>query len=139
LEKFMADTPRRRLADRVSSSPTFIGAGSRFTGDLECNSDLMVSGSVRGDGDVRGALTLTEGGSWEGEIRAGNAVVAGEVHGSLTVGEKLELRSTARIRGSLKARSIAVAKGAIIEGDMAVTSGKPVVHFEEKRGETAAP
>ena len=27
-----------------------------------------------------------------------------------------------------------VAKGAIIEGDMAVTSGSPVVHFEEKRG-----
>jgi len=129
----MADTPRRRLADRVSSSPTFVGSGSRFTGDLECAGDLVVGGSVRGDGDVRGAFTLSEGGSWVGEIRAGHAVIAGEVEGSVTVGEKLELRATARIRGSLKARSIAVAKGAIIEGDMAVTSGKPVVHFEEKR------
>jgi cytoskeletal protein CcmA (bactofilin family) len=129
----MADTPRRRLADRVSSSPTLIGSGSRFTGDLECDSDLMIGGTVRGDGDVRGALTLSEGSRWEGEIRAGNAVIAGEVQGSVTVAEKLELRSTARIQGSLKARSIAVAKGAIIEGDMAVTSGKPVVHFEEKR------
>ena len=133
----MADTPRRRLADRVSSSPTFIGSGSRFAGDLECESDLTVGGSVVGDGEVRGALTLFEGGRWEGEIRAGNAVIAGLVEGSLTVTEKLELRSTARVRGSLKARTIAVAKGAIIEGDMAVTSGKPVVHFEEKR-ETAS-
>jgi cytoskeletal protein CcmA (bactofilin family) len=131
---FMADSPRRRLADRVSSSPTFVGSGSRFTGDLECNSDLMVGGNVIGDGDVRGALTLSDGGSWEGEIRAGNAVIAGEVVGSVTVAEKLELRATARIKGSLKARTIAVAKGAIIEGDMAVTSGSPVVHFEEKRG-----
>jgi cytoskeletal protein CcmA (bactofilin family) len=131
---FMADTPRRRLADRVSSSPTFIGAGSRFTGDLECESDLMVGGSVLGDGDVRGALTLSDGGRWEGEIRAGNAVIAGEVVGAVSIAEKLELRATARIKGSLKARSIAVAKGAIIEGDMAVTSGNPVVHFEEKRG-----
>ncbi len=130
----MADSPRRRLADRVSSSPTFVGSGSRFTGDLECNSDLMVGGNVIGDGDVRGALTLSDGGSWEGEIRAGNAVIAGEVVGSVTVAEKLELRATARIKGSLKARTIAVAKGAIIEGDMAVTSGSPVVHFEEKRG-----
>jgi len=130
----MADTPRRRFADRVSSSPTLIGSGSKFTGDLECASDLMVGGTVRGDGDVRGALTLSEGSRWEGEIRAGNAVIAGEVHGSVSIAEKLELRSTARIRGSLKARTIAVAKGAIIEGDMAVTSGKPVVHFEEKRG-----
>lgn len=130
----MADSPRRRLADRVSSSPTLIGSGSRFTGDLECDSDLMVGGNVIGDGDVRGALTLSDGGRWEGEIHAGNAVIAGEVEGSVTVAEKLELRATARIKGSLKARSIAVAKGAIIEGDMAVTSGTPVVHFEEKRG-----
>lgn len=129
----MAETPRRRLADRVSSSPTFIGSGSKFTGDLECAGDLVVGGSVEGDGDVKGALTLSEGGHWLGEIRAGNAVIAGEVEGSLSIGEKLELRSTARIRGSLRARSIAVAKGAIIEGEMAVTSGKPVVHFEEKR------
>ena len=129
----MADTPRRRLADRVSTSPTFIGAGARFTGDLECDSDLMVGGGVLGDGEVRGALTLSEGGRWEGEIRAGNAVIAGEIEGSVNIAEKLELRSTARIRGSLRARSIAVAKGAIIEGDMAVTSGSPVVHFEEKR------
>jgi cytoskeletal protein CcmA (bactofilin family) len=130
----MADTPRRRLADRVSSSPTLIGSGSRFTGDLECDSDLMVGGSVVGDGDVRGALTLSDGGRWQGEIRAGNAVIGGEVEGSVSVAEKLELRATARIRGSLKARTIAVAKGAIIEGDMAVTSGNAVVHFEEKRG-----
>ena len=131
----MADTPRRRLADRVSSSPTFVGSGSRFTGDLECAGDLVVGGSVIGDGDVQGALTLSDGSSWEGELRAGNAVIAGEVLGSVTVAEKLELRATARIKGSLKARSIAVAKGAIIEGDMAVTSGSAVVHFEEKRGD----
>jgi cytoskeletal protein CcmA (bactofilin family) len=131
----MADTPRRRLADRVSSSPTFIGSGSRFTGDLECASDLVVGGSVRGDGDVQGSLTLSDGSRWEGELRAGNAVIAGEVLGSVTVAEKLELRATARIKGSLKARSIAVAKGAIIDGDMAVTTGKAVVHFEEKRGD----
>lgn len=129
----MADTPRRRLADRVSTSPTFVGSGSKFTGDLECAGDLVVGGSVTGDGDVRGALTLSEGSIWIGEIRAGHAVIAGEVQGSVSVAEKLELRATARIRGALSARSIAVAKGAIIEGDMAVTSGKPVVHFEEKR------
>jgi hypothetical protein len=32
------------------------------------------------------------------------------------------------------ARSIAIAKGALVEGVMQVTSGKPIVNFEEKRG-----
>jgi cytoskeletal protein CcmA (bactofilin family) len=129
----MADAPRRRLADRVSSSPTFVGAGSRLVGDLECAGDLVVAGFARGDGAVRGAFTLAEGGRWEGQIQAANAVISGEVEGTVVVAEKLEIRQTARIRGSVKARTIAVAQGAVIEGDMAVTSGAAVVHYEEKR------
>lgn len=127
------ETPRRRLTDRASGSPTFIGAGSRFVGDLECGGDLVVGGELHGDGDVRGALTLSEGGRWKGGIRAINAVVAGEIEGALNVAGKLEIRKSARIRGSVRARSIAVAQGAVIDGDMAVTSGAPVVHYEEKR------
>jgi cytoskeletal protein CcmA (bactofilin family) len=129
----MADSPRRRLADRVSSSPTFVGAGSRLTGNLECGSDLVVAGFVNGEAAVRGAFTLSEGGRWEGRIQAQNAVVAGEIEGVVAIGEKLEIRASARIRGSVCARSIAIAQGAVIEGDMAVTSGAAVVHYEEKR------
>lgn len=131
----MPDTPRRRLADRVSHSPTLVGAGSRFTGDFECAGDLVVAGAMRGDGDIRGALTLSEGASWEGRVRAAHAVIAGEVQGSVTVAEKLEIRHTARIRGSVSARSIAVARGAVIDGEMAVTGGAAIVHYEEKRVE----
>jgi cytoskeletal protein CcmA (bactofilin family) len=129
----MADSPRRRLTDRVSSSPTFVGAGSRLTGNLECGSDLVVAGFVNGEAAVRGAFTLSEGGRWEGRIQAHNAVVAGEIEGVVAIGDKLEIRASARIRGSISARSIAVAQGAVIEGDMAVTSGAAVVHYEEKR------
>ena len=129
----MTDTPRRRLADHVSSSPTFIGAGSALTGNLACAGDLVVEGSVNGDSRVRGSFTLSEGARWEGAIECRNAVIAGEVHGTLAVAEKLEIRASARLRGALSARSIAVARGAVIEGEMAVTSGAPVVHYEEKR------
>ncbi|HTJ19635.1 MAG TPA: polymer-forming cytoskeletal protein [Steroidobacteraceae bacterium] len=132
-KNLMTDTPRRRLADHVSSSPTFIGAGSALTGDLQCGGDLVVAGSVHGDSTVRGSFTLSEGGRWEGRISAANAVVAGEVEGTLNVADKLEIRATARLRGALSARSIAVARGAVIEGEMAVTSGAAVVHYEEKR------
>ena len=129
----MTDTPRRRLADHVSSSPTFIGAGSALTGNLQCGGDLVVAGSVNGDSTVRGSFTLSEGGRWEGRIACANAVIAGEVEGTLSVTDKLEIRASARLRGALSARSIAVARGAVTEGEMAVTSGQPVVHYEEKR------
>lgn len=129
----MADTPRRRLTDRVSSSPTFVGAGSKFTGNLECAGDLVVAGTVEGDGAIRGALTLAEGGRWQGQVQATNAVLAGEVQGTVTISEKLEVRSTARVHGSVIARTIAIAEGGVIDGDMSVTSGANVVRYEEKR------
>jgi cytoskeletal protein CcmA (bactofilin family) len=134
-EILMTDVPRRRLADRVSVSPTFIGAGSKLTGNLECEGDLVVGGHVNGEGSVRGAFTLSEEGHWEGKLQAMNAVIAGQVTGTVQVSEKLEIRKSARIRGIVHARSIAVAQGAVIDGEMSVTSGNPVVSYEEKRKE----
>jgi cytoskeletal protein CcmA (bactofilin family) len=129
----MTDTPRRRTSDRASGSPTFIGVGTTLTGNLNCESDLIVGGVVIGDSTVQGAVTLSEGGRWEGRLEVRNAVIAGEWHGELLVSEKLEIRKTARIHGAITARSIAIAQGAVIEGEMSVTSGAPVVRYEEKR------
>jgi len=63
-------------------------------------------------------------------------VIAGRVSGKLVVAQKLEIGSSAVLRADVVARSIAIAKGAIVEGAMHVTSGEPVVNFEEKRGAT---
>jgi cytoskeletal protein CcmA (bactofilin family) len=131
----MSETPRRRLSDRISVSPTLIGSGSHFAGDLTCESDLVIAGLINGDGIVRGALTLSEGGRWEGNIQATHAVVAGEIQGSITVAEKLEIRKSARIQGSVKAKIIAIAEGGVIDADMAITSETPVMRYEEKRKE----
>jgi cytoskeletal protein CcmA (bactofilin family) len=45
----------------------------------------------------------------------------------------LEIGYTAVIRGKVSARTIAIAKGAIVDGEIEVTSGAPVLQFEEKR------
>jgi cytoskeletal protein CcmA (bactofilin family) len=129
-----ATPPRRRTSDKTSSTPTFIGVGTELEGLLKCGGDLVVGGHVKANCSIAGAFTLSEGASWEGQLHAANAVIAGEVFGEIVIAEKLEIRKTARIRGSVSARSIAVAQGALIDGAMAVTSGAPVVTYEEKRG-----
>ncbi|HYC08726.1 MAG TPA: polymer-forming cytoskeletal protein, partial [Steroidobacteraceae bacterium] len=58
--------------------------------------------------------------------------------GKLVVEDKLEVASTAVLHADIVARSIAVARGAIIDGSVTVTSGQPIVEFEEKRGVRAA-
>ncbi|GAC1454204.1 MAG: hypothetical protein PVS2B3_09220 [Steroidobacteraceae bacterium] len=129
----MADTLKRRLMDQIGDSPTFVAEGSRITGDLETAGPLVVCGSVAGDGRVAGALHMAVTGQWHGEIHAQAAVVAGRITGRLVVEDKLEVAATAVIRADIVARTIAIAKGAVIEGAVTVTSGQPVVQFEEKR------
>jgi len=134
----MAKTLKRRLIDRLGDSPTLISEGSRLTGDLETPGPLIVCGSVRGDGRVGGALRMAVTAQWEGEIHARAAVVAGKITGKLVVEDKLEVASTAVLHADIVARSIAVARGAVIDGAVTVTSGQPIVEFEEKRGVRAA-
>lgn len=129
----MNETPKRRLIDQIGESPTFVAEGSRLTGDVESAGPLVVCGAIRGDGRVGGALRMAVTAEWDGEIHARAAVIAGRINGRLVVEDKLEVGATAVLRADIVARSIAVAKGAVIDGVVTVTSGEPVHEFEEKR------
>jgi cytoskeletal protein CcmA (bactofilin family) len=129
----MSETPKRRLLDEMGSSPTFVADGCNLTGDLETNGPIVVCGSIRGDGRIGGALRMSARSAWTGEVHARHGIIAGQVTGKLVIAEKLEIGATAVIRADVVARSIAVAKGAVIEGQMTITSGEAVIEFEEKR------
>jgi cytoskeletal protein CcmA (bactofilin family) len=126
--------PKRRFFDLDSASPTVIGAESVVVGDVRGNGQFVVSGQVHGDGDLAGGLSLAVTGVWNGYIRAERAVIAGKIVGGLAVRDQLEIGHTAVIRGKVSARTIAIARGAIVDGEIEVTSGEPIVEFEEKRG-----
>src|ERR1700730_8711441 len=124
---------KRRFLEGNSATPTFIGAETVFVGNIRGAGHFVVSGEVHGDGDLQGGLNLSATGSWHGFIQAQQAIVAGKITGGLRVRDKLEIGYTAVIRGRVSARTIAIAKGAIVDGEIEVTSGTPVVEFEEKR------
>ena len=129
----MSEAPKRRLVDQFGVSPTLVAEGCRFSGDIETSGPLVVCGAIRGDGRVGGALSMAAQSQWDGEIHAQAAVVAGRISGKLVIAEKLEVGSTAVIRADIVARSIAVAKGAVIDGEVTITSGQPIIRFEERR------
>jgi cytoskeletal protein CcmA (bactofilin family) len=124
---------KRRFLEGTSSTPTFIGAESVFVGNIRGAGHFVVSGEVHGDGELQGGLNLSATGSWHGFIQAQQAIIAGKITGGLSVKGKLEIGYTAVIRGRVSARTIAIAKGAIVDGEIEVTSGEPLVQFEEKR------
>jgi cytoskeletal protein CcmA (bactofilin family) len=125
--------PHRRLSDRGSGPPTIIGTGVSFRGDVIAPGSVLLSGTVRGDGDIGGSLQIARDAHWEGQVRASAAVIAGQLTGSIECSGPLEVGAGAIIKGTVTARSLAIANGAVIEGEIQVTSGAKIVQFEERR------
>jgi len=129
----MSEEPKRRLVDRLGMSPTVIAENTTVVGDIETRGPLMVSGNVQGNGKIGGTLSIGKSANWEGDITARQAVLAGKVTGRIVIEDKLEISSSAVIHGEIVAKILAIANGARIEGEVTVTSGKPILKFEEKR------
>ena len=129
----MSQLPRRRLLDRLGSTPSLIAQHTRLVGDIETQGALLVNGAVQGNGRIAGEVAIAGGASWEGDVHAERAVIAGTMIGNLTVDDKLEIGASARLRGRVTAKRIAIALGAQVEGEMVCTSAEPIVEFAEKR------
>jgi cytoskeletal protein CcmA (bactofilin family) len=123
---------KRRIQD--SHGPTtYVAASTKLVGTITGKGAYVFCGSVEGDCDIDGPLTLAEGGHWKGMLKATDVVVAGVVEGDVIAAQRVEILGSARITGSLSGNSIAVAEGAIIAGEIKVMSGTPPTTFLEKR------
>src|SRR5690606_42077760 len=92
--------PHRRLSDRGSGPPTIIGTGVSFRGDIIAPGSVLLSGNVRGDGDIGGSLQIARDAHWEGQVRAGSAVIAGALTGSIECTGPVELGAAAVVKGN---------------------------------------
>ncbi len=124
---------KRRIQDTTNGPTTYVAASTKIVGTIAGKGAYVFCGSVEGDCDIEGPLTLAAGGHWKGVLKATDIVVAGVVEGDVIAAQRVEILGTARITGSLAGNSIAVAEGAIIAGEIKVTSGATPVTFQEKR------
>jgi cytoskeletal protein CcmA (bactofilin family) len=126
-------TFRRRIQDSAGSPTTYIAPDSKISGSIIGKGAYVFCGDVEGDCQIEGPVTLAAGGHWIGTLKAVDVVIAGTVDGDVIADQRVEVAGTARIAGSLTGHSIAVAEGAVIEGEIRVRSGSSPVSFEEKR------
>jgi cytoskeletal protein CcmA (bactofilin family) len=110
----------RKPAKPQNRIDSLIGAGTRIEGDV------VFTGGMRIDGEVRGRVTATPGASAtlvvseqarvEGEIRVSHLVVNGAVVGPVHATEFLELQAKSRITGDVHYHRIEMHLGAVVEG-----------------------
>ncbi|NNC63807.1 MAG: polymer-forming cytoskeletal protein [Gammaproteobacteria bacterium] len=124
---------KRRILDSADGAATFIAPTTKITGTLAGKGSYVFCGEMDGNCDIDGPVTLAAGARWKGTLRASDVIVAGRIDGDVIANHRIEVSETAHIAGSLAGRSIAVAEGAVIEGDIKVTNGSAPQGFKEKR------
>lgn len=129
----MDTTNQRRARDKNERNPTIIAYASVFQGTLKSSTPIIVSGIVEGNCQIENVLNITKSGKWLGNIHAQAVIIDGTVKGDIVADDKVEIGPTGQIIGNIIAGSLAIASGAVIEGDMKVTEHEVPLVFEEKR------
>lgn len=115
-----------------SSNHTLISRGTRVVGDIHFLGELQIEGQVIGnvisEGSNDARLVIADKGLVEGEVRAPNAIINGNVRGDVRSTKHLELASKAVIQGNVYYSIIEMVKGSQVNGNL--------VHFDDKADNT---
>ena len=119
------------IAGNISTDDDLIIEGS-VCGDVDCKGKLTISGEVSGnaiakaisintskfEGDVRsdGRIEIKEGTVIIGNIYGDEALISGAVKGEIVVAKGARLEKTAIVKGNIKAKSVQIDNGAVLQG-----------------------
>ncbi|NDY94190.1 bactofilin family protein [Wenzhouxiangella limi] len=94
-----------------------IGPSIQIDGTLKGDEDLLIQGKVEGTIELKkNSVTVGESGEVKADIFAHSIVVEGQVEGKIVGSERLVMRKTARVRGTLIAPRVMLEDGARFNG-----------------------
>ncbi|MBI5685686.1 MAG: polymer-forming cytoskeletal protein [Verrucomicrobia bacterium] len=104
-----------------SNSQSIITADAEVTGNIKTNGSLQIDGKVEGDVACGHDVAVGKTGSVKGNTTVNSIVVEGTIEGNITARERIELKSSTRMVGDLKAKRLAIEEGVAFSGKAEIT------------------
>ena len=98
--------------------------GSRVTGQLTFQGPARIDGSVEGEIQCHGKLTIGEGAEVRAKITGQIVIIHGRVEGNVTGSERIELVAPARLYGNISTPRLIIAEGVVFDGDCSMGVAK---------------
>jgi cytoskeletal protein CcmA (bactofilin family) len=104
--------PSSTSSNGASNTLNALAKGTQVEGEIRCENDLRVDGSIKGKLTCQAKLIIGPTGFVEGDVRCANAVIEGRFKGTLHVTELLNVRETAEVDGEIATNKLLVQSGA---------------------------
>ncbi len=103
---FLGGSSKNKKTDKITSA-TIITSCMEVTGNLQGTDTIHIDGKVNGNIEVSNTLVIGKTGSVVGDIKAKNAIINGELIGSITC-EQLEVMQTGKVSNDVHAKNITI-------------------------------
>ncbi len=96
---------------------SIIGKDLKITGDVSCENGIKVDGDLVGNITCKSLISVTTSGKIDGNLDCSNCIIAGIINGGITAKNTIEVKKSAKITGDIKAVTLIVEPGAILNGN----------------------
>ncbi len=100
----------------IPRTTTRLSSGTVFKGKMKFTDSVSIGGRFEGEIRSSGFLYIEEGAEVHADVFAETVIIAGVVRGSVLATARLEMLSTGRIYGDVKASKLRIADGVVFEG-----------------------
>lgn len=99
---------------------TLIGPGIKFTGNIEAKEDIEINGRVEGNITSGNTITVTEGGSILGDVKAKEFILRGTQEGDSEISGFCKISKDGKFFGNMIVSSLVTEDGAEFEGHLSL-------------------
>ena len=97
---------------------TVISHGITIEGELTCDDDVVIEGTLRGKLVSKDTVKVETGAVVEADIAASSLSIGGQITGNVTASDRVDLMAGARLIGDVKASRLTIADGASFKGNV---------------------
>jgi len=101
-----------------------IGAKTVIKGEVTGDEDVIVEGVIEGQVRISKDLRVAPGGTVRATCEAQSVVVSGEVVGDCAATQRVEIQSSGKLTGNIRAPRIVIAEGALFRGNSDMSGRK---------------
>jgi len=115
---------RKETPIEKSDIKAFLGPGSQFEGKLVFNEIVRLDGAFRGEVTSHDTLIVGESAEIQADIQVGTLIMSGNFKGNVKAKTRVELRSPAKVDGTIETPAISVEDGVLLNGTITMNIGE---------------